>query len=165
MSAATYHRAPDLSLSVFPWVPWALEAMKHMSNATANNSLLYKAGVYASRLDQASVLQDLQGSHSDTAFGASYMNCITCTLCHTGKDNMQLYLSGGFLIQNTSSHFFLLTVKRESTVTAKAAIRDLHRHLIRWNLNLISISVYLLGQQDNQTSSALLSKPISPHCL
>lgn len=30
-----------------------------MSNSLANNSLLYKAGVYVARLDQARVLQEL----------------------------------------------------------------------------------------------------------
>lgn len=75
--------------------------MKHMSNATASNSLLYKAGMYAARLDQAGVLQDLWGRHSDTAFGAPYMRYITRTLCHTGKGNVQPYTSGELLLQST----------------------------------------------------------------
>jgi len=59
----------------------ALDAVKHMSNATANHSLLYKAGVYVATLDQASVLQELRGGCSSTQL-LEHPLCVVLPACH-----------------------------------------------------------------------------------
>lgn len=61
ITATTYCRPLGLSPIILSLgaLGSVLEAVKHMSNALANNSLLYKAGVYVARLDQTRVLQEL----------------------------------------------------------------------------------------------------------
>lgn len=77
-----------------------LEAVKHMSNALANNSLLYKEvctwpGWTKPEFCKSSVRQP----PSDTASRASYMRFITCRPHHMGKAHVQSDTSGELLLK------------------------------------------------------------------
>lgn len=100
-----------------------------MSNALPNNSLLYKAGVYVARLDQARVLQELWGSHPLTQL-SEHPTCISLPAGHATWARLmcsQTHLESFFLRPLISLFNWKILA---STVSVKVAIRDLDRLLI-----------------------------------
>lgn len=105
-----------------------------MSNSPANNSLLYKAGVYVARLDQARVLQELWGSHPLTQLSEHPM----CVSLPAGRAMWARLMCShthleSFFLRHLISLFLNWKILA-STTSVKVATRDLDRRLIIWKL-------------------------------
>lgn len=82
-----------------------LEVVKHMSNALANNSLLYKVCTWPGWTKQH-FARAVRQPPSDTAFGAPYVRFSTCRPCHVGKADVQSDTSGELLFKAPDLTFF-----------------------------------------------------------